>query len=592
MSGHPSSGFGARRWFLILMTLACAGGLIGRAVDLQVNRHEFLKGEGNARHLRVATIPVRRGMLLDRNGEPLAATAPVQSVWINPQELDERGETPGWTAIEKMLSLSKGTIHDIALERGDRQFVYLRRHVEPSLAQEIDALGVLGVHLQREDRRYYPMGEAAAHVVGFTDIDNRGQEGIELAFDKVLSGESGKKRVIRDRLGRNVEDVESIHPAWPGRDLTLSIDRRIQAVAHRSLLEAVRRHDAKAGSAVVLNVHSGEVLAVVNQPSYNPNKRGDRSNHKLRNRAITDLFEPGSTVKPFTVAAALASGSVQPDTEVNTSPGFMRVGGYVIRDIRDFGVLDVTGIIRKSSNVGAAKLGLSLAPRDLWRGLDRMGLATSTGSGFPGEAYGTLPDFSTWGEARQVTLSYGYGLSVTLLQLARAYAIFGNGGLLPDLRFLKTQGVPPAPRVMDAAIADAICRMLEEVVQPGGTAVLAQVEGYRIGGKTGTIRKLEDGGYVDSHVALFAGLAPMSAPLLSVAVVIDEPSDGIYYGGRVAAPVFSEIVAESLRFLKIPPDVPDPASPKSPSGTMAGIEAAFDPLVVGSGYPNNENASR
>ncbi|MBF2758819.1 MAG: penicillin-binding protein 2 [Ectothiorhodospiraceae bacterium AqS1] len=585
--------FGARRWFLILLTIACASGLIGRAVDLQINRHEFLKGEGNARHLRVATIPVRRGMLLDRNGEPLAATAPVQSVWVNPQELEAKGEAhDGWMRIEKALALEERSIHDIASARSERQFVYLRRHVEPSLAQEIEAMDIPGVHLQREDRRYYPMGEAAAHVVGFTDIDNRGQEGIELAFDKVLSGESGKKRVIRDRLGRNVEDVESIHPAWPGRDLALSIDRRIQAVAHRSLSEAVRRHGAKAGSAVVLNVHSGELLAVVNQPSYNPNNRGDRANHKLRNRAITDLFEPGSTVKPFTVAAALASGSVQADTEVDTSPGFMRVGGYVIRDVRDFGVLDVTGIIRKSSNVGAAKLGLSLAPRDLWRGLDRMGLATSTGSGFPGEAYGTLPDFSTWGEARQVTLSYGYGLSVTLLQLARAYAIFGNGGLLPDLRFLKTQGVPPAPRVMDAAIAAEICRMLEEVVQPGGTATRAHVEGYRIGGKTGTIRKLVDGGYGDRHVALFAGLAPMSAPLLSVAVVIDEPSGGVYYGGLVAAPVFSEIVAESLRFLGVPPDAPEPSPSTPPAGTVVGIEAAFDPVAGESGYSTIEKAAQ
>ena len=545
------------RWYLVAAgVVVLAAGLTWRVVDLQLNHNAFLNEEGDARHLRIEKIPAHRGMLLDRNGEPLAVSTPLASVWVNPKKLvDSRAR---WPELERALALDPGSIEQVIEGRSKRGFVYVRRHVDPSVAEAVGALGMKGVHLKPEYRRYYPMGGAASHVLGFTGIDDAGQEGLELAFDDVLSGESGARRVVKDRLGRIVENLERIRPASPGRDVVLSIDRRIQSLAYRALRQGVQRHRARAGSAVVLDTRTGEVLAMANLPSFNPNDRGDRSSRRFRNRAVTDLLEPGSTVKPFTVAAALQAGIVRPDSILDTRPGFMKVGGHTIFDVRNYGVIDVRKVIKKSSNVGAGKLALELPPGDLWRMFHRTGFGVPTGSRFPGEAQGTLTDFSDWRKVHRVTLSYGYGLAATPLQIARAYAAFGNGGLLPEVRFVRTRGGPSASRAMPASVAGQVLGMLEEVVEPGGTALRARVDGYRVGGKTGTTRKSEAGGYSqDRYHSAFAGLAPMSDPRLSVVVVIDEPGGDAYYGGVVAAPVFSNIVEGSLRVLGIAPDDPD-----------------------------------
>ncbi len=558
--------FVRRRRIVSACVVVLAAGLIWRVSDLQLNHKAFLTEQGDARHLRIEKIPAHRGMLLDRNGEPLAVSTPLASVWVDPKRLE--GSRPKWPEVEAALALEPGSVERVMRDRGGRGFAYLRRHVDPSVAEAVDALEAQGVHLKPEYRRYYPMGAAASHVLGFTGIDDTGQEGLELAFEDTLSGESGARRVVRDRLGRVVENLERIRPVRPGRDIVLSIDRRIQSLAWRALGEGVRAHRARAGSAVVLDVRTGEVLAIANLPSFNPNDRGDRSSRRFRNRAVTDLLEPGSTIKPFTVAAALHAGIAGPDTILDTRPGSLKVGRHTVRDIRNYGVIDVRRVIKKSSNVGAGKLALEMRPAHLWRMFHGVGFGSPTGSGFPGEREGTLSDFIDWGEVRRVTLSYGYGLAATPLQIARAYAALGNGGVLPEVSFVRTGGARSASRAMPASVAARMLEMLEQVVEPGGTGRRARVAGYRVGGKTGTTRKSEAGGYSeDRHHSTFAGLAPMSAPRLSVVVVIDEPGGGAYYGGAVAAPVFSEIVEGSLRVLGVAPD--DPETIRSPVISVA-----------------------
>ena len=555
-----------RRRIVAGCVVVLAAGLIWRVVDLQLNHNAFLTDEGDARHLRIETIPAHRGMLLDRNGEPLAVSTPLASVWVNPKKLGN--SRLRWPELELALALAPGSIEQVMEERSEREFVYLRRHVDPSVAGVISALDMDGVHLKPEYRRYYPMGAAASHVLGFTGIDDTGQEGLELAFDDTLSGETGARRVVKDRLGRIVEKLERVRPARAGRDVVLSIDRRIQSLAWRALAQAVRKHSARAGSAVVLDVRTGEVLAVANLPSFNPNDRGDRSSWRFRNRAVTDLLEPGSTIKPFTVAAALEAGIVDADTVLDTRPGFLKVGRHTVWDVRNYGVIDVRKVIMKSSNVGAGKLALALRPADLWQTFHKAGLGTSTGSGYPGEEDGTLSDFVDWGEIHRVTLSFGYGLAATPLQVARAYAAIGNGGVLTEVSFVKADGAPATSRAMPVAVAAQVLEMLEQVVEPGGTGRRARVTGYRVGGKTGTTRKSEAGGYSeDRYHSAFAGLAPMSEPRLSVVVVIDEPGGDEYYGGAVAAPVFSDIVDGSLRVLGIAPD--DPETIRSPAISIA-----------------------
>jgi cell division protein FtsI (penicillin-binding protein 3) len=527
--------------------------LAGRAFDLQILKQDFLRGEGDARHLRVVSIPAHRGMLLDRHGEPLAVSTPVDSVWANPRETLQSPERIAELA--RVLGMDGRELQRRLSERATREFVYLRRHVNPDVAARVEALGVPGVALQREFRRYYPMGEVAAHVLGFTNIDDQGQEGLELALDERLTGQPGAKRVLRDRLGRVIRDVENIRPARPGQDVTLTLDQRVQYLAYRELKAAVQAHGARAGSVVVMDARSGDILAMVNQPAYNPNNRAGPRGDASRNRAVTDVFEPGSTIKPFTVAAALESGAVRPDATLDTAPGLFRVGRHTIRDIRNYGRIDLATLLGKSSNIGASKLALGMEPEHLWTLFHRAGLGRGTGSGFPGEAAGLLRDFYYWRDVERATLAFGYGMSVTPLQLAQAYAALANDGVMPAPRFVQGQAVRPPERVMSAETAVRVRRMLEGAISPDGTGHRAAVEAYRVAGKTGTVRKSGAGGYAeDRYVAVFAGIAPASRPRLVMVVIIDEPAGEEYYGGQVAAPVFSRVMQGAVRLLDIPPD--------------------------------------
>jgi cell division protein FtsI (penicillin-binding protein 3) len=549
----PVKTYAARRWAVLGILAAGAGLLAWRAMDLTLTHKDFLQEQGDARFLRVVTMPAHRGMIFDRNGEPLAVSTPVDSVWADPSELAAQRDR--WPALARLLGMKTEQVHRLVAGRMDREFVYIKRHVHPELASRVRALGITGLGLRREYRRYYPTGEVAAHMVGFTNVDDVGQEGIELAYEDWLRGTPGSKRVVRDRLGQIVEDVESIRAPQAGRDLDLSLDRRIQYLAYRELKAAVKRHRARAGSLVVLDVATGEVLAMVNQPSYNPNSRGGRNAARCRNRAVTDVFEPGSTVKPFTIAAALELGTYGPDSVIDTSPGFFQVGRYTVRDFRNYGAIDVRTVLKKSSNVGASKIALSLAPERLWRTFSDVGFGTETGIRFPGEATGILTDYSRWGEVNQVTLSYGYGLSVTALQLARAYGVLGADGELRPASLLRVAEAPPGRRVLSRQNARQVRRMLEGVLAEGGTGVRARVPGYRVAGKTGTVKKIAEGGYAeDRYVAIFAGVAPASRPRLVVVAVVDEPGSEQYYGGQVAAPLFARVMAESLRLLAVPPD--------------------------------------
>nr|VFJ47185.1 MAG: peptidoglycan synthetase FtsI [Candidatus Kentron sp. FW] len=556
-----------RHWFVLGVMALVVGALLWRVCDLQLRHKEFLQTEGQARYLRVVKSPAHRGMILDRNQEPLAVSTPVESVWINPLVLmeafslndanpDKERIIAKWNAFGKLFGWNESNIEGVIAKHSNKRFLYVRRHVSPDMAARVKELDLEGVYLEREYRRYYPIGEVAAHVVGFTNVDDQGQEGMELVFDGWLRGIDGEKRVIQDRLGRFVEDVENIRSSRPGKDLILTIDQRIQYLAYRALLAGVQHHSARSGSAVVLDINSGEILAVVNQPSYNPNNWSDRVSSRFRNRAVTDVLEPGSTIKPFTVAVALMSGRFRSDTLLDTSPGFLKVGRHLIRDRHDYGLIDVATVIKKSSNVGASQLALSVSPEAMWRLFSDIGFGDITASDFPGEVSGLLPHFSDWAEIHQATLSFGYGLSVTSLQLANAYAVIASGGLLRPIRAQFTQRESPrAKRILPMDVALQIRQMLESVTDPDGTGQRARIEGYRIAGKTGTVRKSTAGGYAnDRYAATFAGFAPVSAPRLVVVVTVDEPSKDEYYGGQVAAPIFAKIMAGSLRLLGVPPD--------------------------------------
>ena len=437
----------------------------------------------------------------------------------------------------------------------DKEFLYLRRHLNPEQAQQVLALKLPGVNVQREYHRYYPAGEVTGHLVGFTDIDDEGQEGLELAFNHWLAGESGAKRVLKDRLGRSVENVESIRPAHHGKNLRTSIDLRIQYLAYRTLKAAIQSYNAESGSIVVLDVRTGEVLAIVNQPTYNPNDRSQFSAERYRNRAVTDIFEPGSSIKPFVVAAALESGEFQPGSVIDTAPGYVTVGAKTIEDNRNLGRVSLTTILARSSNVGVTKLAMALQPDRLWQTMTEFGLGSLTSSAFPGESAGLLTHFSNWKPISQATLAYGYGVSVTALQLAQAYAAIGHGGRLNPVSLVALETPAEGEQVIAPDTAAAVRKMLEEVVRPGGTGTKAAVAGYRVAGKTGTAWKFAAGGYSeDKYISIFAGLAPASKPRLAAVVVIDEPSGELYYGSDVAAPVFADVMTESLRLLAVPPD--------------------------------------
>jgi cell division protein FtsI (penicillin-binding protein 3) len=550
------------RWrstLILGLVIVGAVGLVFRAVELQLLDHGFLAKQGDDRSMRVVKIAAHRGSITDRNGEPLAVSTPVDSVWVNPQELNDNiDQLP---RLAKALKQDQQSLARRITSNLDREFLYLERGMPPEQAAHIKALGIPGVYLLREYRRYYPAGEVAGHVLGFTTIDDKGQEGLELGFDQLLNGEDGAKRVIQDMYGRYVENVESIRAPRPGRDLVTSIDLRIQYLAYRELKAAMQEYRARAGSVIVVDVDTGEVLAMVNQPSYNPNDRDQLKPELYRNRAATDIFEPGSSVKPFIMAAALASGQYRADSVVDTSPGFIKVGTKVFEDEHNLGTIDLATILAKSSNVGSAKVALSLRPEQIWSTLSALGLGRVTGSSFPGESAGMLSNYAHWRPIGIATLSHGYGLSVTPLQLAHAYATLGAGGVERPITFERVSGPVPGEQVLDPKVAHTLIQLMEQVAEKGGTATKASLIGYRVSGKTGTAFKSIAGGYsTDKIMAVFAGLVPASHPKLATVVVIDEPSRDVQQvgylaqGGTVAAPVFASVMSGALRLMDVPPD--------------------------------------
>jgi len=543
-----------RYWLVYAGLAACAVALLVRGVYLQVIDQRFLEKQGDARIMRVAKLSANRGMILDRNGEPLAVSTPVDTVWADPRKLAQVPQE--FPRLAKALDRDPQWLARRVTSSRDREVSYLVRHMRPQDAAKVKTLGIPGVDTLREYRRYYPAGEVTGHLLGFTNVDDVGQEGLELAFDQWLGGQPGAKRVIRDQLGRTIEDIELIKPPRPGQDLRTSIDLRIQYLAYRELKAAVQANRARGGSVVVLDVQTGEVVAMVNQPAFNPNDREQYAASRYRNRATNDFFEPGSSIKPFIVAAGMETGRYDADTLIDTSPGMFRVGIKTVKDKHNLGTIDVTTVLMKSSNVGIAKIALSLKPAQMWSMLDRLGFGRVTGSGFPGESAGILTNSEHWRPIGQATMSYGYGLSVTPLQLAQAYAVLGAGGIRRPVSLRQLEAPPPGERVIDESVARELVRMMEAVVSDEGTARRAAIMGYRVSGKTGTSWKASDtGGYsTNKYMAVFGGVVPASKPRLAAVVVIDEPSGGKFYGGEVAAPVFSAVMSGALRLLAAPPD--------------------------------------
>lgn len=545
-----------RRTAVLGLLLLGATGVLARAVQLQVVDREFLANEGNKRALRTVTVPASRGAIRDRRGEPLALSAPVDSLWAIPSELLA---APDYLApLAKLLNLPKSELRQFLSQRKDKQFVYLpqARMMDPDQASRVLALKAPGVFAQREYRRYYPAAEVAAHVVGICNIDGRGVEGMEAAQNQTLAGRAGARRVVRDRSGRVVEESGDFESAEAGGDLNLALDLRLQYLAYRELKSAVQKTNAKGGLIVIADSRNGEILALASQPGYNPNRSDERLPGRLRNRAIVDVFEPGSTVKPLLVAEALEIGLYRASTRIDTEGGQYKVGSLTVRDSHPRGVLDMAGILTHSSNVGAAKIGLMLGPEAVWNVLQRFGLNEPVHSGFPGEADGVFRHFEEWGQIATATASYGYGLSVNALQLVRAYAALANDGLMPTLTLTLRTEPAEQRRVLSAAVARDVRQMMEGVVSVEGTAIKAAIPGYRVTGKTGTVRKVSgSGGYHDDrHQAVFIGMVPAADARLVGLVMIDEPGNKVYYGGLVAAPVFSSVMRAAVRLLKIAPD--------------------------------------
>jgi cell division protein FtsI (penicillin-binding protein 3) len=546
--------FRSRLRFVLGALVLVAVGLVARAVDLQVLDEGFLEGQGDARFTRVAKLTANRGSIYDRNGEPLAASTPVDTVWACPPELMKAADQI--PRLAEALNRDKKWLTQVITSNLEREFVYLVRHMRPSDAAQVAELKIPGVYLLREYQRFYPAGEVTGHVLGFTKkYDDIGQEGLELAYDRWLGAQAGAKRVIQDRLGRTVEDVESISAPHPGGDLITSIDLRIQYLAYRELKAAVQEHRAKAGTIIVLDIETGEVLAMVNQPAYNPNDRDQVAASRYRNRAVTDIFEPGSSIKPFVAAAGIASGRYHGNTIIDTSPGFVRVGIKNIPDRHNLGPISLTTVLAKSSNVGMTKMAMTLSPAHMRETLSAFGFGEVTGSGFPGESAGLLNDSSHWRKIGQATISYGYGLSVTPLQLVRAYATLGAYGVKRPVTLRKVDQPVPGERVLDERVARELLQMMESVVSVDGGGKRASLLGYRVAGKTGTAWTADAGAYNTERIkASFGGVVPASHPRLAAIVMIDEPSGRQYYGGEVAAPVFANVMAGALRLLGVPPD--------------------------------------
>lgn len=553
----------------VVLGLVAAGFavLAGRAFFLQGLNHGFLQQKGEARYGRVVEMPASRGPVKDRNGQPLAISTPVESIWASPEDFE--ADAAKLRALAGVLGLDPADIRQKVANK-DRQFVWLRRQISPEQAVKVMALGVPGVFQQREFRRYYPAGEVMAHVVGFTGIDDSGQEGIELAQQAWLAGTPGSRKVIKDRKGRIVEDVESLRVPRDGRELLLSIDQRLQFLAHRELKAAVEANRARGGSLVMLDARTGEVLALVNQPDYNPNNRASVTGRQTRNRSVTDIFEPGSTMKPFTVAAALEAGIVTPQTTIQTAPGSMTIGGWTISDSHPHGPLTVQQVIQKSSNVGTAKIQLQMPAESLGAFYRDLGFGAPPQSGFPGEAKGLLRPAAKWKPIEQATMAYGHGISVSLLQIARAYTVFtGEGHLLP-LSLVRRESHPIGKPLISRESAREVAHMMEMAVGPGGTAPRAAVPGYRVAGKTGTAHKPEAGGYAENkYVSSFVGFGPVSDPRFIVAVMLDEPGGGRYYGGDVSAPVFSSVMGAALRMFSVAPDAPQTLNVQAPARPVA-----------------------
>lgn len=546
------------RWranFMFALLVCGALGLVWRAVELQLKDHKFLAGQGDARFSRVAEITATRGIITDRFGEPLAVSTPVDSVWVNPKELARASDQ--LPRLAKALKRDKNELARRVTSNLEREFLYLARHMQPGDAQKIRQLEIPGVYLMREYRRYYPAGEVTGHVVGFTSVDDEGQEGLELAFDHWLAGEDGVKRVIQDRYGKIVQNVEEIRAMRPGRNLVLSIDLRIQYLAYRELKAAIRDQRAKSGTVIVLDVASGEVLAMVNQPAYNPNDRDQITAKTYRNRAVTDIVEPGSSMKPFVVAAGLASGKFNDHSIIDTNPGYLKIGAKLLEDRKNLGAINLATCLAQSSNICLSKVALALEPAQMYGTLNGLGFGQVTTSGYPGESAGLLPHYSHWRPVGISSMSRGYGLSVTPLQLAHAYSTIASLGISRPVSFLRIETPPEGMRTIEPAVARTLIHLLEAVVAPEGGGKLAAIPGYSVAGKTGTAWKATAGGYAtDRYLAVFGGVAPASNPRLAAIVIIDEPGAGKYYGGEVAAPVFSGVVGGALRLLAVPPDAP------------------------------------
>jgi len=549
--------YSLRRVFLLSLFVVGLSGLFARSVYLQLFEHEFLEEEGKARHLRVVEIPAHRGMILDRNGELLAVSTPIHSVWANPLEALQSHKAIRDVAL--ILNMNADNLIKKLQSKKNRQFIYVKRHIGPQQAERLNQLGGKGIHLKREYRRYYPTAEVTSHVLGFTGIDDNGLEGIELAYEQWLRGQPGAKKVIKDSYNRIVEDVEAMIIPEPGKDMVLSIDKRIQYIAYRELKAKLSKHRAKSASAVLLDAKTGEVLAMANAPSFNPNNREDYGRETYRNRAVTDVYEPGSTIKPFTIASALESQRYSQNSIIDTAPGTYKIGEFTIRDHRNYGSLTVSEIILKSSNVGATKIAQTIPAQELWSTFSSIGIGHSTESGFPGEVSGYLKSFHSWYKVEHATLSYGYGMSMTSLQLARAYAVLASGGkLLPISMLRKTdEGIQnqKIPAIFSPQTIDKVVTMLTAVVSEQGTGSRAAIPGYSVAGKTGTVHKSSKGGYEeDKYISVFAGMAPASDPRLVLVVMVNQPSSGAYFGGEVAAPIFSKIMGGALRILNISPD--------------------------------------
>lgn len=542
-----------RSKFIVFALALAFAGLAGRAAYVQVIGNDFFQRQGEVRFARTLELPANRGRVLDRNGLILASSVVAQSIWAIPEDVEKNH--PKLRDLARLLDMPLADLRK-RLADNDKTFVWVKRQVDEPVAQKIAALGIKGIYQRREYKRQYPEGEATAHVVGFTNVEDRGQEGVELAFQQQLAGKAGSRRVIKDRLGRVVEDVQDVVPPVDGPDLNLSIDSKVQYFAWQKLRQAVLLHKAKAGSVIVLDTHTGEVLALANYPSYDPNQRRNLNGEQLRNRVLTDTFEPGSTMKPFIAALALDKGLVRPNTPIQTAPGRIVIGGSTIRDTHPKDVLTVSEVIQKSSNVGTVKMAMQMSPREMWETYAQVGFGQKPQVPFPGAVAGRLRPYKSWRPIEQATMSYGYGLSVSLYQLAQAYTVFAREGELIPLTLLKSDTPAQGVRVFSVQNARAVRDMLGLVTKPGGSATRAQTMGYSVGGKTGTARKQEGNGYAEGkYRGFFVGMAPIEQPRIIVAVSIDEPSEGGFYGGLVAAPVFSETVQETLRILGVQPDM-------------------------------------